>query len=191
MKLWHAIPTTRLALMQEQLLGFLQHKNTDFNRQQIYYFDLKTITGQSALKEELIEQGLFDHIISAAVHVLPPGRQQIIHVDSQTVHKYSYNIPVMGCENTRVTYYKSSRPGSPIIDWAHSSVPNNDKMVTYAYYKPEYCEPISHFEMTDPTIICTAEPHNVQHPDNQLRIAFLCRIGLKADLTRFGLDNQL
>jgi hypothetical protein len=122
---------------------------------------------------------------------LPPGREQLIHVDSMTVHKYSYNIPILNCETSQVTYYNSTRAPMPVLDHHHSTRPGNNQAVTYQQYDPDYCEVIGQFAMTEPTIICTAHPHNVIHPPDQLRIALLCRIGLKADLSRFGLDNRL
>lgn len=191
MKLWHSLPTPRLSQLQEQALAFLQLRNVNFDVQQIFYFDIRKITGQPALKAELEELGLYNHIVSVAVHVLPPTRQQLIHVDSVKVHKYSYNIPVLNCENSQITYYTSSRPAISVLDHHHSTQPGNNQAVTYQQYDPDYCEVIDKFTMTVPTIISTLQPHNVQQDFPQLRVALLCRIGLKADLSHFGLDNNI
>ena len=129
-------------------------------------------------------------MVSMAVHVLPPGRPQAIHIDTIVAHKYSYNIPVLNCEQSSVIYYESTQPLRPVLNMAHTMAPNQARSITYFDFDPETCREIDRFTMTQPTIICTGVPHNVLVDPPLLRIALLCRIGMTADLSQYGLDNR-
>ena len=137
--------------------------------------DIERFYKISELTEELKRLGFYGKIFRFALLVVKPKEEVPIHSD--TGFTYSFNIPIMGCENTTITWYKSS--GNPIPrKTAQNSV--------YLVYPSETCEAIDTFDMRTPAVINVKIPHKITNNNVNMtlpRITLLIRINKDVDVT--------
>lgn len=128
----------------------------------------------SELTEELKRLGFYGHVYEFALLVVKPKEEVLIHSD--TGFTYSFNIPILGCSNTTITWYKSNGTPTP-----HKTAQNS----VYLVYQPETCEAIDSFDMSTPAVINVKIPHKIVNNNPNLalpRITLLVRIAKDIEL---------
>jgi len=91
------------------------------------------------------------------------------HVDSGP-YKHSLNIPILGCENTWINFFKVN------ADYKVVTIENQGKTHHFFRYTEDQCELIYEAETSNPYLLGVKTPHRVINKSNQTRIMLLIRL---------------
>ena len=91
------------------------------------------------------------------------------HMDSGPF-KHSLNIPIIGCENTWINFFKVDS------DYKVVTVENQGKTHHFFRYTEDQCELIYEAETNQPYILGVKTPHRVINKSDQTRIMLLIRL---------------
>jgi hypothetical protein len=91
------------------------------------------------------------------------------HMDSGP-YKHSLNIPIIGCENTWINFFKVNS------DYKVATVENKGKTHHFYRYTEDQCELIYEAETSNPYLLGVKTPHRVINKSNQTRIMLLLRL---------------
>lgn len=91
------------------------------------------------------------------------------HMDSGPF-KYSLNIPIVGCENTWINFFKVDG------DYKVVTVENKGKTHHFYRYTEDQCELIYEAETNQPYLLGVKTPHRVVNKSDQTRIMLLIRL---------------
>jgi hypothetical protein len=143
------------------------------NSSTLFYIDnhKEIFSSIEVLKKSLVKLGIFDYIVGYGFYITQPFSVGSIHLDNGD-YDYSLNIPLEGCEQSQVCFYKSF--SDPIV----TDVVNDSNIkIKFNKFKSFDCKKIDSFYFTKPCIIPVKIPHNVVHISNSVRISFLIRLG--------------
>ena len=118
------------------------------------------------LKNNLDRLELTNHVYGFGFYIVFDRSPLNIHHDNGDII-YSLNLPLAGCKNTYVNFYKSSSAPTELLTI------NGNK---YFSYIKEDCELIDQLELTDPHIINVKIPHAVVNKNKEPRITLLIRL---------------
>ena len=118
------------------------------------------------LKNNLDRLELTDHVYGFGFYIVFNNSPLGIHHDNGDII-YSLNLPLSGCKNTYVNFYRSSSQAEELLTMAGNK---------YFAYKKEDCELIDRLELTSPYIINVKVPHAVVNKNNEPRITLLIRL---------------
>ena len=91
------------------------------------------------------------------------------HMDSGPF-KHSLNIPIIGCENTWINFFKVDS------DYKVVTVENKGKTHHFFRYTEDQCELIYEAETSKPYLLGVKTPHRVINKSDQTRIMLLIRL---------------
>jgi hypothetical protein len=123
----------------------------------------------AALRDFLKSKKMFDSVGSIAVNVTVGKDAGTYHMDSGPF-KHSLNIPIIGCENTWINFFKVNS------DYTIAKVNNKGKTHQYFRYTEDQCELIYEAETYEPYILGVKTPHRVVNNGDQTRIMILIRL---------------
>jgi hypothetical protein len=177
MKYYYPVYLENLSTIQQKVLQLFPKDKLD--KSELFYIpdDLKLFLGIPELKTELDKLGWTQYIDCFGFYVVQKTTGSTIHTDTGNDRVFSFNIPILNCENTFVNYYEST--AEPI----KKTLPNK---VDYYYYDPAYCTLIDSFEMTSPHVINVSKIHNITNDNDRPRITLLVRLNNQLSLERTG-----
>jgi len=108
-------------------------------------------------------------VMDIAVNITTGNTNGNIHVDSGP-YIYSLNIPIIGCENTWINFFKADS------DYKIITIENKGKTHNFFKYTEDQCELIYEVETNRPYILGTKTPHKVINKSDQTRIMLLIRL---------------
>lgn len=108
-------------------------------------------------------------VLSIAVNITKENIKGNIHVDSG-LYKHSLNIPILGCENTCIDFFKASNNYETI------TINNHGKSHHFFRYSEDQCELIYKGDTAVPYILGTKTPHRVVNKSDKTRIMLLIRL---------------
>jgi hypothetical protein len=106
---------------------------------------------------------------SIAVNITQGYDAGNFHMDSGP-YKHSLNIPIIGCENTWINFFKVN------ADYKVVNVENQGKTHHFFRYTEDQCELIYEAETSNPYLLGVKTPHRVINKSNQTRIMLLIRL---------------
>lgn len=125
--------------------------------------------GVSELSDFLKSNKMYDSVGSIAVNVTVGKSTGNYHVDSGP-YEHSLNIPIMGCENTWINFFKVNS------DYTIVKVENRGKTHQFFRYTEDQCELIYEAETSKPYMLGVKTPHRVVNNSDQTRIMLLIRL---------------
>lgn len=108
-------------------------------------------------------------VLSVAVNITKGNNKGNIHVDSG-LFKHSLNIPILGCENTCIDFFKANS------DYEIITINNQGKSHHFFRYSEDQCELIYKGDTAVPYILGTKTPHRVVNNSDKTRIMLLIRL---------------
>lgn len=164
------VTISNLDIIQQKVLNILNREINSHSHTHVYYPDNdREYLEIPELVEELKKLGFDQHIFSTGIFVVAPGMPAPIHHD--VGYKYSFNLPIQGCENTEVNFFNSTKPPEE-----RRTVDSGKR---FYYYDPAYCTQTASCNMSSPYILNTSEPHNIVNLNpagSKLRITLLLRL---------------
>ena len=139
----------------------------------LFYIEnnIKTFSSISCLNLALNNLDLLKYVVGYGFHIMQPMTTGPIHVDTGNFY-YSLNIPLSGCDETKVCFYKST--SSPEF----KSLDDTSKIKVGFYKFNELdCNLLKSFYFNKPYIMSVKEPHNVVNDTELVRISLLIRLG--------------
>jgi hypothetical protein len=122
-----------------------------------------------ALYNFLKSKAIHQSVMNIAINITQGHKQGNIHVDSG-LYNHSLNIPIIGCENTCINFFKSNS------DYKVITVENKGKTHHFFKYTDDQCELIYEGDTSIPYILGTKTPHRVVNKSDQTRIMLLIRL---------------
>jgi hypothetical protein len=175
-KFYHKIPIDNLDVIQKKVMEVTEG---DFMVNNLFYSEdiTKKILAIPQVDDLLKRLDLQDKIYGVAYNVNLSKTKVQIHRDfsfstTQQPFKYSFNIPLRGCLNSCVNFYKSKSRGT--IKYLFNEF--DKTFVTYLRYDPKDCEIIDSVEMTEAHIVNVQEIHDVVNDGDQTRVMLLFRL---------------
>jgi hypothetical protein len=164
MQYYKAVEFDNLEIIQKKVFDLFP--KDDFEKNKLFYIDdnLNSFLSIPELKDNLIRLGLLDHVLGFGFYITTKSNP--IHTDN-TLYDFSLNLPILGCDNTFVKFFKSTHP--PIKQVADSGV-------TYYSYDENNCQVMDSLELTSPHIIKVNVPHAVKNETGKQRITLLIRL---------------
>jgi len=158
-----------LAEIQQEVLQLVP-KNL-LNRTTLTYIEnnKEIFLGSAALLDFLKSKKMYDSVGAIAVNVTVGKGAGNYHVDSGPF-KHSLNIPIIGCENTWINFFKVNS------DYTIVKVENQGKTHHFFRYTEDQCELIYEAETSEPYILGVKTPHRVVNKSDQTRIMILVRL---------------
>ena len=166
MKYYSPVHINNLSIIQQKVFELFPKNQIDKNN--LFYLanNIELFLNIPELKIELDKLEWTEYIHSFGFYVVQKTNGSTIHTDTGN-RNYSFNIPILNCNNTFVNYYTTN--SKPI----RKVMPNN---VDYYYYDPAYCNLIDSFEMNSPHIINVLQLHNITNHNSGPRITLLIRL---------------
>jgi hypothetical protein len=166
MKYYSPIHIDNLSTIQKKVFELFPKNQLD--KDNLFYLpnNIELFLNIPELKIELDKLGWTEYVHAFALYLVTKTNGSTIHTDTGN-RNYSFNIPIINCNNTFVNYYTTT--SNPI----RKTMPNN---VDYYYYDPAYCNLIDSFEMNSPHIINVLQLHNVTNYNSEPRITLLIRL---------------
>ena len=127
------------------------------------------------LKKELDNLNWTNYVNSFGFYMINKSYGTPLHIDSGTC-QYSFNIPILNCENTFINFYKTN--AEPV----KSSYMAFGKLIDYYKYNVTDCVLQDKLEMTTPHVINVKEVHNVTNLNSLSRITLLIRLKKEINL---------
>ena len=169
MQCFKPINLNNLDIIQQKTIELIPQD--DWTHTHLFYLDdnVEKFLAIPELRSELTRLGLIDWIYSFALLVVKPYQKTPIHQDTGPI-TYSFNLPILGCENTNIIWYKSSSKPEE-----HFTAQEKN----YWVYRSEDCTEIDRFDMSSPAIIDVKIPHeivNLNIYQQRPRITLLTRL---------------
>lgn len=111
-------------------------------------------------------------INSVAIIVLPPLSKLDIHHDV-SLGTYSFNIPILNCENTFTAFYKCNT--GPTMTYTSNNLP-------YFIYNEEDCVEVHRIEMNQPHLINIKVPHTAINDTDKGRMTLSIRFDPESEI---------
>ncbi len=108
---------------------------------------------------------------TVAVNVTTAQDMGSFHVDSGP-YRYSLNIPILGCENTFIDFFKVSGDYQTV----HVNAEGHGGHHHFFRYTEDQCELIYEGDTSIPYILGTKTPHRVVNRSDKIRIMLLIRL---------------
>jgi hypothetical protein len=166
MKYYSPVHIDNLSIIQQKVFELFPKNQLDKNN--LFYLanNIELFLNIPELKIELDKLEWTEYIHAFGFYVTQKTNGSTIHTDTGN-RNYSFNIPILNCNNTFVNYYTTN--STPI----RKVTPNN---VDYYYYDPVHCNLIDSFEMNSPHIINVLQLHNITNHNSEPRITLLMRL---------------
>ena len=120
----------------------------------------------------LTEVGIDINEVSVRWYIMNPYYIGAIHTDTG-IHDYSFNIPVINCDNTFTKFYSYDPEKPPKLIGRKS--PGTNLRAFYEDYSKSNCKIETEFQSNVPAVITTRIPHNVINPNDSYRVNLLIR----------------
>lgn len=148
---------SHLEIIQTKVMELIPTK--DLTHSHAFYLDdnIDMFLSIPELRYELEQLSMINFIFCFGLLVLQPFDKTPIHTDTGPI-TYSFNIPISGCENSKISWYQSNT--APRESWTAQGK-------NYFVYDPLSCQEISQFDMKQPAIINVKIPHRVINLTNQ------------------------
>lgn len=172
MKYYHPIEINNLSVIQQKVYGLFPRN--ELRHTKLFYpsDNVNMFLNIPELKEELDRLGWTQHVDSFAFYIVQKTNGSTLHTDTGD-RKYSFNIPIKGCTNTKVNFYTTD---------SESVLQEHTSRVDYNKYEIEECTLADSLEMTIPHVITVKEVHNITNPNHIPRITLLVRLKSTVDL---------
>ncbi len=166
MKYYHAVEINNLDVIQQKVFELFPKDCLRFTK--LFYppDNLDMFFSIPELKEELDRLGWSEHVDSFAFYVVQKTKGSTLHTDTGD-RKYSFNIPIKFCKNTRVNFYTTD---------SEPSVQLHGEGVDYNRYELENCKLVDSLEMSRPHVINVKEVHNIVNDNSLPRVTLLVRL---------------
>lgn len=122
------------------------------------------------LQDFLKSTGMHRSILSIAVNITKGNNKGNIHVDSGP-YKHSLNIPILGCENTYIDFFKATN--DPEVITVNNTLGGPHQFFKYV---ENHCELVYEGDTSIPYILGTKTPHRVINRSDNTRIMLLIRL---------------
>lgn len=129
----------------------------------------KIFLSVAPLYDFLKRKNMHQAVMNIAVNVTKGHTNGNIHMDSGP-YKHSLNIPIIGCENTCIDFFKVNGEHKVV------AVNNYGKQHHFFKYTEDQCELIYEGDTSIPYILGTKTPHRVLNKSDQIRIMLLIRL---------------
>lgn len=129
----------------------------------------KIFLGIPELYDFLLSKKLLSSVGAIAINITKGHNNGNFHVDSGP-YKHSFNIPIIGCENTWINFFKVD------TDYKIVTVENKGKTHHFYRYTEEQCELIYEAETINPYLLGVKTPHRVINKSDQTRVMLLIRL---------------
>jgi hypothetical protein len=168
MKYYSPVYLEKLDIIQEKVFEFFP--KDQLTKSNLFYVpnNLELFLSIPELKSELDKLNFTESVHSFAFYVVQKTSSlgTTHHIDTGD-RTYSFNLPILNCNNTFVNFYKTNE--APV----EKMLPNK---VTYYWYDPTKCKLVDNLEMIQPHIINIKEVHNIVNINNAPRITLLIRL---------------
>ena len=177
MKYYSPVPIDNLKIIQEKVFEYFPKEKLSTKEALFYVPDNKNIfLSIPELKLELDKLNWTPYILAIGFYIIAPTDGSPIHVDS-TSFSYSFNIPILNCEDTYVNFYRANKePKKQIYSMYGTSM-------NYYKFDSAECELSDSLEMLTPHIINVREAHNIVNKNTKSRITLLIRLRNELDLS--------
>lgn len=177
MKYYVPVPIENLKTIQEKVFELFP-KREFFKKVSLFYIpdNLNLFLNIPELKAELDKLNWTPYVFGIGFYIIAPTVGSAIHVDSNTF-TYSFNIPILNCEDTYVNFYKTDREPKKEVYTMY------DTHVNYNKFDPEDCQLVDKLEMLEPHVINVQELHNIVNKNTGSRITLLIRLRKDLDLS--------
>ena len=168
---YRPIHIENLAVIQNEVLKRIPKDLLDSNNLTYIENNKEVFLGIKELYKFLETIKLNWCVISIAVNIIKGNNQGNIHVDSG-YYKNSLNIPITGCENTFIDFFKVNGDYQTI----HVEGKKQDSQHHFFKYTDDQCKLIYEGDTSVPYILGTKTPHRVINRSDNTRIMLLIRL---------------
>lgn len=168
-----------LKIIQKKVLDKFPNSAIITHSQNLFYLDnnMDIFFNIPELKSALDNLNWSMYVQSFAFNIV--GRTENTgsarHVDTGEF-SYSFNIPILNCENTFVNFYKTDKPS------VKKSYESYGRIIDYYSFNHEDCILQDSLEMIVPHVINVKEVHNVINTTSLPRITLLIRLKQEINL---------
>lgn len=169
MILYKKIHLDYLDIIRQKVLEYFP--NDAYQRTHLFYIpnNKEIFLNIEELTTQLEKLNLLEYVHAFGFYVIQPTLNTQIHIDS-TDRNYSFNLPILNCDNTFVNFYTTEIEHKPLL-----------------FFSPEDCIKIDEVEMSEPHIVHVKVPHNVSVYHNKTRITLLIRLNEKFTLDKVAI----
>lgn len=177
MKYYVPIPIENLKSIQEKVFELFPKKEL-FKKESLFYIpdNLNLFLSIPELKKELDKLNWTQYVFGIGFYIVAPTEGSPIHVDSNTF-TYSFNIPILNCEDTFVNFYRTDKEPKKEIYKVY------DTYVNYYRFDPADCQIVDKLELLEPHVINVQQVHNIINKNTKPRITLLIRLRNDLDLS--------
>jgi hypothetical protein len=177
MKYYVPVPIENLKTIQEKVFELFP-KREFFKKDSLFYIpdNLNLFLNIPELKAELDKLNWTPYVFRIGFYIIAPTDGSTIHVDSNTF-TYSFNIPILNCEDTYVNFYKTAKESKKEVYKRY------DTYINYNKFDPADCQLVDKLEMLEPHVINVQEVHNIVNKNTGSRITLLIRLRNDLDLS--------
>jgi len=176
MKYYSPIKLDNLKIIQGKVLEVFPKTELSSKENLFYLPDNLTIfLNIPELKYELDKLNWTDQVHSFGFYIIQHSYGTPLHKDSGTC-QYSFNIPILNCENTFVNFYKTDKEPTKTSYMAFG------KLIDYYKYNVTDCVLKDKLELTMPHVITVKEVHNIINTNILPRITLLIRLKKEINL---------
>jgi hypothetical protein len=142
-----------------------------FNQTTLTYIEnsKEIFLGIPALYDFLKSKTMHWSVGDIAINITQGSDAGNFHMDSGP-YKHSLNIPIVGCENTWINFFKVDG------DYKVVAIENKGKIHHFFRYTEDQCELIYEAETSQPYLLGVKTPHRVINKSDQTRIMLLVRL---------------
>jgi hypothetical protein len=177
MKYYSPIQIENLKIIQEKVFKHFPKEDL-LKKEALFYIpnNLNVFLNIPELKAELDKLNWTTYVFGIGFYILGPTDGSHIHVDSNTFN-YSFNIPILNCENTFVNFFKTDKEPKKEVFKLY------DTFINYNKFEKVDCKLVDQLEMVTPHVINVQEPHNIVNNNIKPRITLLIRLRPELDLS--------
>jgi len=176
MKYYSPINLDNLNIIQEKVLEVFP-KSELSSKQNLFYLpdNLYIFLNIPELRNELDKLNWTQYVHSFGFYIISQTYGTPLHTDSG-ICQYSFNIPILNCENTFVNFYETNKEPTKTSYMAFG------KLIDYYKYNPSDCILKDKLELTIPHVINVKEVHNITNVNSLSRITLLIRLKKEINL---------
>jgi hypothetical protein len=166
---YRPIHIENLKEIQEEVMNLLPEKLLTYSSLTYIENNKEIFLSSNKLSDYLKSKKIYDTTGAIAVNITKGFGAGTYHVDSGP-YKHSLNIPISGCENTWINFFKVNS------DYTTVTVENDGLAHRYFRYTEDQCELIYEAETSVPYLLGTKTPHRVINKSNNTRVMLLVRL---------------